>query len=225
MRNLSTILLSLLLISCVPTQVQPIQTMDDAYIGKMNVNNVYVRLSPTLAGEIRGRITKAKSELKEDQLYLDEINSRRVVGTTTRKKAKEDVANKKQLIARLEAELKNITQDVRLDIAKYNIDNEKANKRVDLNVEINSFVLTNAGEVLFIGGYDMMNATVTVLEEGTRNKMGIYSVTDLDTNGSGGVIAVIARGPDPRGDMIRNFSKKVIDVLYRLSNGKKYKET
>ena len=101
--------------------------------------------------------------------------------------------------------------------------NNNAIKYIDLLVEVNSFKLTNAGEVIMIGGVDSMHGTVTVLDRGTTNQIGIYNITVIDTNASGGVMGVAVRGSDPRGDMIKEFSKSTLSILSRKSTGKKTK--
>lgn len=207
--------------ACVPKDVQPIQSLSDIDIGKMSVENVYVRLSPSLLGIMQERLGKARAKLASNQANLDKINARRRVGQGTRQKARDAVATQEKRVARYEGELVNIPKDIKESLVKLVSEMPSIGKSVDLNVEVNSFSLTNGGAVLMVGGSDSMDGTVSIVESGTINKIGVYSVRDLDTNAAGGLLGLIARGTDPRGDMINQFSKKVVDILYTTSDGKK----
>ena len=204
----------IVLTACGPKGVQSVRSLSEVYIGNLNVENIYVRLTPALNEQLSVRVVKLRELIVEKENELRILNERNRLSSGARTEAKKQIALAQKRMTSLERELVRIPNDIREKIENRMSEFAPGEKKVILNVLIYSFNLTNGATVLLVGGIDSMYGTVEVIDPVSLEKIGVYNVSEVDTNAAGGVLGVVVRGTDPRGDMINQFANKIVDALF-----------
>ncbi len=218
MKILSKILFALpaivLLSACGPKDVQPIQSLSGIEVEEFNVSSIDVVLSPEFVNQVEAQIAKEKENIKLQNERIDNPPGR----TSLSRKQNADVARgrleeSEKKIVSITEEMNAIESDVKESLQAMLEDQFSGNRNVDVDVSINSFSLTNGAAVVLIGGSDSMSGILKISDSQTSNLLGEYYISDMDTNAAGGLLGLMVRGGDARGDMIKQFSEKVSDVI------------
>ncbi len=202
-------------------EVRTIDPLEKYDVGQMNVSTINVRLSPGFLGKIEDLIANQTEELKEKQVKLDQINSRRRVTSSTRDEAKEAVTLREKRISILKKSKIDIPVEIQNSVEALFQNRNKGETDITLNIMINSFFMTNGGRVLMVGGKDGIDAYLIILESATGKTIASYNISDLDDYTQGGVIALIVRGFKGRNEMVNHFSEKVANIFYKIEPKKK----
>lgn len=205
-----SITVAFVLSSCGPKDIQPVQALSDTVVGNVNVKTVNVRWN--VAHE--DLFMQEQEGLKELQLEYDNAAIKTRKERSSRKTLKKKLNKKRNRVEGMEK--KNIEFS---DAVKVAIENSLALRLrgetdVDVNVVLSSVSMTNSGFVFLVGGSDSMTGTVGIINSETQDVLGEYVITDYDSNAAGGLLGVMVRGTDPRGDMIKQFSDKVVEAIY-----------
>ncbi|MCC3859916.1 hypothetical protein [Pseudemcibacter aquimaris] len=210
----STIIMLAALSACGPKDIQPIQSLSGVDTQQFNLVNVNVGLSPEFVARVENDIAEEEEYIATQQKRIDTPTG----STSFRKRENAKVAQKnieksQKKIVSLKEEMTAVEVDIRAGIKEELAGKFSGNRDIDLDVSINSFALTNGASVVLIGGSDSMTGLVKIKDNQSGDLLGQYHITDMDTNAAGGLLGLMVRGSDPRGDMIKQFSEKIVDVL------------
>jgi hypothetical protein len=202
------------LAACGVKDVQPIMALSDVSVGKLQVSNFNVVLSPQYESRLKQNIESQEVKLADNQKRLAKLNENKNGSKDKKQYRRKEVNKYEKRIVRLNEEMITIPKDVQTGLETALVGLPQGTQSVNVDVEINSFTLTDTGMVLLAGGSDSMNATMNIKDATSNENIGVYSVTDSDQNAAGGILGLMVRGGDARGDMIRQFSEKVLAVIY-----------
>lgn len=211
---ISVLFITTILTACGPKDVQPIQSLSGIETGEFNLANVNVELSPEFIAQFDNRV---KEEEENIQLQKDKIEN--PTGRTSfrrreaAKVAQTRLEESEKKIVSIKEQMVEVDKDVRDGIKEELANKFSGSRSIDLDISINSFAMTNGGAVVLVGGSDSMTGLVKITDSQTSELLGEYHITDMDTNAAGGLLGLMVRGSDPKGDMIRQFSEKIIGVL------------
>jgi hypothetical protein len=181
----------------------------------LKIENVTVRFSTGFHCKLKNLLARQKETLQKKKDELANINSRRVVGQGTKENARKQVTLWTKNVEFTENERKIIPTEIKEGINKALEGKTQGVRGVSLNVLLGDFNSPTSGQVLFVGGADTIAASIIVVDNETNENLASFIATDIDTNLEGGILGLIVRGFDGRGDMINKFSKKIIDSLIR----------
>ncbi len=213
-RIISIIVTAVVLTACGPKAVQPIQSLSGIETREFNLTNVNVELSPEFIARIEQQVSKEEDYIASQKERVANPSGR----TSLRRKQNAEIAQKRveeteNRITSIKEETAAIETDVRAGIQEELANKFSGSRNINLDVSVNSFAMTNGGAVVLIGGSDSMTGLIKITDNQSNDLLGEYHITDLDTNAAGGLLGLMVRGGDPRGDMIRQFSEKISDVL------------
>ncbi len=209
---ISIFLAAVFFTACTPKGVQPIQSLSGVDVADFNLTNVNVGLSPEFIARVEKQITDEEEYIASQKELIENppgrTSLRRRDATKVAQKRLEESENK---INSIREEMVAIETDVSTGIQKVLADKFLGSRNVSLDVLINSFAMTNGGAVILVGGSDSMTGLIRIKDDQSNELLGEYHITDFDANS--GLIGMMARGGNPRGSMIRQFSEKISDVL------------
>ena len=209
-----TITALLLVASCGPKGVQPIHSLSAVDVGEINITNIEVSLSPEFVDGVQSRVTKERESIIAQRERIAGLGKQtRLKQKQITKVAEKSIEKSERKIISLETEMAEVETDVREGIVSALANKFVGRKNVDVSVSVNSFAMTNGGAVVLLGGSDSMTGLLRIQDSQSDELLGEYYITDLDTNAAGGLLGLMVRGGDPRGDMIKQFSQKVFEAI------------
>ena len=203
----------IVLSACNSGNVKPIQSISDAYVGNMSVQNVTVNYDPEFEERLKRDLDRQTRLLNDKKEYLQRVNSRRIVSSQTKTEATEDLERQQKLYDNAFDNYHNLAKITKDAIFKHFDIGAKNGNKVDLDIKLKKFKLVSDGMIFMGGGSDSMEGEMTIKDANSKNIVGILNVKMQEVNLSGGMVGAMSRTANPKENLINIFTQKIANLI------------